>query len=340
MKNMTPIIPVSEANCQVISWKNLLKTAISDPFELLETLNLSSKSLDYPVTAQTRFSMRVPKPYIDKMKPGDPNDPLLLQVLTQAAENLDIQGYTEDPLKENANQTPGLLHKYYGRVLLILSSACAVNCRYCFRRHFPYQDQMANGTQLAKSLDYISNTQSISEVILSGGDPLMVSDSVLLELVKKLDNIPHVKRLRIHTRLPVVIPQRITPKLCQTLNLSRLDISMVLHINHANEIDPLLCQQLQLLKNKGVQLLNQSVLLKGVNDSAVSLIELSESLFSAGILPYYLHLLDKVAGAAHFDIPRSTATQIIEQVRKKLPGYLVPRLAVEIAGEASKKIIA
>lgn len=306
---------------------------------LLKKVSLEPQSLDFPISTNSQFSTRVPQPFIDKMVPGDPNDPLLLQVLASAREDQPVANYSLDPLQETQTNHPGLLHKYHGRVLLILASACAVNCRYCFRRHFPYQDKMASGKQMEKAFDYLRNDSSISEVILSGGDPLMVNDEFLAHLTNELSAIPHLRRLRVHTRLPVVIPQRITQKLCDTLNSTRLDCSMVLHINHANEIDFLLTSHLDDLRAAQVTLLNQGVILKNINDNLNSLIELNEALFSAGILPYYMHCLDKVAGAAHFDLPYEKAKQLFVQLRNRLPGYLVPRLAIEEPGEAAKTIL-
>jgi L-lysine 2,3-aminomutase len=336
---MTAIIPVSQIECQENSWKSYLKSAISQPEQLLQQLNLSSDNLGYDIDRQNPFATRVPQPFIDKMQSGNPQDPLLLQVLSQHQENTQPAGYTLDPLQEVSSETPGLLHKYHGRVLLILASACAINCRYCFRRHFPYQDQAATGEQLEHALNYITKDNSITEVILSGGDPLIVSDNLLNSLIVNLDAIKHVKRLRIHSRLPIVIPQRITDNLISSLSSTRLLTSIVLHINHANEIDEVLINALAKLKASGTQLLNQSVLLKGINDNLADLCQLSERLFEAGILPYYIHQLDKVQGAAHFDTPQNVAERLIEAMRKKLPGYLVPRLAREDAGEQSKTII-
>lgn len=339
--NKTPLmIPVSTTNCQVNSWKFLLKTAVSNPMQLLSMLGLDPASLNLEIDYNNRFNLRVPKPFIDKMQYGVPDDPLLLQVLSQQKENIETIGFSQDPLKEVSQALPGILHKYHGRVLLILASACAINCRYCFRRHFPYQDQKASGAQLQQALEYIQSDSSIKEVILSGGDPLLVSDDFLANLLFQLEKIDHIKRIRIHTRLPVVIPQRVTNQLCERLKQSRLSASIVLHINHPNEIDTLLKQHLSKLNKANIQLLNQSVLLKGINDDAQTLIQLSESLFEIGVLPYYIHMLDKVSGAAHFDIPKTIAVQLINTIRKRLPGYLVPRLAIEEAGEASKSVIA
>lgn len=337
---MMPIIPVSDANCQVNSWKNLLKNALTCPRELLASVGLTPAQLDFEIADSQSFKMRVPQPFIDKMQFGDPRDPLLLQVLSQAEEDITVAGYQADPLAETNSQQAGLLHKYHGRVLLILASACAVNCRYCFRRHFPYQEQQANGTQLAAAIEYIKATPSISEVILSGGDPLVLGDNAIGQLVKQLDNIPHLRRLRFHTRLPVVIPQRVTRALCKILKSSRLNASIVLHINHANEIDPLLHDACQQLLAANVRLYNQSVLLKNINDNSETLINLSEKLFDSGITPYYLHLLDKVQGAAHFDINADRAIDLVEQMRNHLPGYLVPRLARETPQQPAKTVIA
>ena len=339
MKNMQPIITVSQLDCQVKSWKIYLREAITEPGQLLTKLKLSPQQLGITVDPENPFAMRVPQPFIDKMRIADPNDPLLLQVLSQMDERLSVEGYSSDPLAENGSSTPGLLHKYQARVLLILSSACAVNCRYCFRRHFPYQDEVATGKQLASSLNYIRNNSEITEVILSGGDPLIVSDNYIEQLLSQLESIPHLKRLRIHTRLPIVIPQRITAKFCQLLQASRLSTSIVFHINHPNEIDSVLHSHLKPLIESNVQLLNQSVLLGNINNQIDTLCQLSEALFSVGILPYYIHLLDKVAGAAHFAIDESHAIQLISQMRDRLPGYLVPRLAREEAGKAAKTVI-
>ena len=337
---MSPIIPVINPECQLPSWKNLLKTAISDPIELLKEVGLENHSIAEKVSKNADFKTRVPKPFIDKMVFGDPNDPLLLQVLPLKAENDLVSGYSFDPLIESRSQSPGILHKYHGRLLILLASACAVNCRYCFRRHFPYQENAAIGENYQKAVEYIKKDSTISEVILSGGDPLIVSDHFLENLITQLESISHIKRLRIHTRLPVVIPQRITRELSDMLASSKLRTTMVLHINHANEIDELLASSLNNLIQANVTLLNQSVLLKGVNDNIEAICDLSESLFEIGILPYYLHLLDKVQGAAHFDVTEKDAVALIEGARARLPGYLMPRLAREEAGEKAKTLIA
>lgn len=321
-------------------WLQQLAEAITDPMQLLQQLQLDSHpNFLAGLTARRLFPLRVPRCFVDKMVIGDANDPLLRQVITDRQEFLSVTGFTADPLLEQnqqVNTLPGLLHKYHNRVLLIVKGGCAVHCRYCFRRHFPYQDNAGNKTHWQAALDYIARHPQINEVILSGGDPLMAKDDELAWLIERLANITHLQRLRIHTRLPVVIPSRITDSLCQLLADCRLQTIMVTHINHANEIDTLFAQQMKKLKQHGVTLLNQSVLLKGVNDDANSLIALSEALFTAGILPYYLHLLDKVAGAAHFWVDDQQAKKIMRQFLAQTSGYLVPRLTREIGGQPSK----
>lgn len=267
---------------------------------------------------------------------ADPSDPLLLQVLTAREEFIAAPGFTNDPLDEQRSVVPGLLHKYRNRALLLVKGGCAVNCRYCFRRHFPYQDNQGNRANWHQALDYIRQHPELDEIIFSGGDPLMAKDSELSWLLDELESISHIKRLRIHTRLPVVIPARITAALCQRLGDSRLQVLMVTHINHANEIDQPLRDSMAQLKQAGVTLLNQSVLLRGVNDDADVLAALSNALFDAGILPYYIHVLDKVQGAAHFMVDDDEARQLMKGLLSRVSGYLVPRLAREIGGQPSK----
>lgn len=318
-------------------WLQQLSDAITDPDELLQLLSLDSHpELAQGNAARHLFSLRVPRAFAARMRPGDSHDPLLRQVLTDRAEFLNTPGFTADPLDEQHNVLPGLLHKYHNRVLLLVKGGCAVNCRYCFRRHFPYQQNPGNKENWRRAVDYIHQHTEIDEIILSGGDPLMAKDHELDWLISKLEAISHLKRLRIHTRLPVVIPARITTALCQRLSTSRLKIIMVTHINHANEIDQALCTSMAQLRNAGVTLLNQSVLLRGVNDHADTLVSLSNTLFDAGILPYYLHLLDKVQGAAHFMVSDDEARAIMKGLLSQVSGYLVPRLTREIAGEKSK----
>ena len=324
------------------NWLNELTNAISDPEKLLNTLEIPLS--EWPRTpngeisfaAKKQFSQRVPESFVAKMQKGDIHDPLLRQVLP-IDEELDIHpGYCADPLQEQENEYPGLLHKYRNRALLILKSACAVNCRYCFRRHFPYDENKGSKTNWLKSLDYISEHKELNEVILSGGDPLMAKDHELEWLVDKLESIPHIKRLRIHSRLPVVIPSRITDKLCQILRETRLQVIFVSHVNHGNEVDDKLEKAFAKLKYAGVHLLNQGVLLKGVNDSADSQVELNERLFDAGVQPYYLHVLDKVQGAAHFYVSDERAKAIMAEVMTRVSGYIVPKLTREIGGRPSK----
>ncbi|MFC0309429.1 EF-P beta-lysylation protein EpmB [Gallibacterium trehalosifermentans] len=321
---------------EVSSWTDYLTTAISDPVELINYLKLPMENYQQDIAARRLFAMRVPLPFVEKMQKGDPNDPLFLQVMTSQAEFLPVAGFVKDPLQEQDNPVPNLLHKYHNRVLLMVKGGCAVNCRYCFRRHFPYADNPGNKTNWKKALNYIAQHPEIEEVIFSGGDPLMAKDHEIAWLMEQLEQIAHVKTLRIHTRLPVVIPQRITDELQQLFAKSKLNKVMILHINHANEIDDLLATHLSKLKQADVMLLNQSVLLKGINDSAQTLKALSDKLFSVGVLPYYLHLLDKVEGASHFWLNDQQALTIYRELIAISSGYLVPKLAREIAGEKSK----
>ncbi|MFZ4833985.1 EF-P beta-lysylation protein EpmB [Rouxiella sp. Mn2063] len=318
-------------------WSHQLGDVITDPDELLTLLALN----DHPELQQGRearrlFALRVPRAFVARMKQGDPQDPLLLQVLTAREEFLTAPGFTTDPLEEQRSVVPGLLHKYHNRALLLVKGGCAVNCRYCFRRHFPYQENQGNKNNWSQAMEYIRAHPELDEIIFSGGDPLMAKDTELDWLITQLESISHIKRLRIHSRLPVVIPARITDTLCQRLADSRLQVLLVTHINHANEIDDALRYSMSRLKNAGVTLLNQSVLLRGVNDCADTLAALSNALFDAGILPYYIHVLDKVEGAAHFLVSDEKAREIMQQLLSKISGYLVPTLSREVAGERSK----
>lgn len=335
---MTEIITVNNTDVMP-TWQKELANAVKNPLQLLQLLAINPETVPLSEAARKSFAMLVPMPFINKMKKGDISDPLLQQVLPVTNEMRVIDGYSLDPLGEHQNGIQGLLHKYKSRVLLILKSGCAVNCRYCFRRHFPYQDNNLNKQQFKQIVDYLLQHPDVNEVILSGGDPLMTKDDFLQYIVSELDKLPQLKRLRIHTRLPVVIPQRITEQLCQLLQKSRLKVTMVLHINHANEIDELFTDAMKKLHQAGIQLLNQSVLLKGVNDNREALVNLSEALSQAHILPYYLFLLDKVQGAQHFDLSTESALQLMKEISAELPGYLVPKLSREIAGEKSKTLI-
>ncbi|MFW2371671.1 MAG: EF-P beta-lysylation protein EpmB [Gammaproteobacteria bacterium] len=319
------------------SWQQQLAQAITDPLQLLDLLDIPHTAFPNCDLAANGFPLKVPHCYVDKMQPGDPNDPLLKQIMLSSRELEQVAGYCKDPVgDQNATAIPGLLHKYHGRVLLIATQSCAVHCRYCFRRHFPYPENQPSRNQWQSALDYIAERKEVSEVILSGGDPLLLSDQKLAELLDRLESISHIKRLRIHSRLPVVLPDRITDELCQRLDNSHLDCCLVIHANHANELQKAELDSLHKLRSSNISLLNQSVLLAGINDNIDSLADLSEQLFSAGILPYYLHCLDPVSGAAHFNVNKAKAIELIKGLQLRLPGYLVPRLVEEIAGEGSK----
>ena len=304
--------------------------------KLLEQLQIDPSPWQHGFEARTLFAQRVPQSFVDRMEKGNPFDPLLRQVLPLSEEFAVHEGYSNDPLEEQDNQIPGLLHKYRNRALMIVKGGCAVNCRYCFRRHFPYQDNKGSKSVWQNSLDYIAIHHELNEVILSGGDPLMAKDDELRWLIEHIAEIPHIKRLRIHSRLPVVIPARITPELLEILHSTRLQVVLVTHINHANEVNQELAGKTDLLKQAGVTLLNQGVLLKGVNDSVQALVDLSEALFDADILPYYLHVLDKVQGAAHFFVSDEQAKELMAGVIQQVSGYLVPKLTREIGGRNSK----
>lgn len=318
-------------------WQQQLSQAITETSQLLQELNLKPENFAHHSEANRQFSLKAPHAYVKKIEKGNAHDPLLLQIMAQAQEMQLTKGYTTDPVGDlNANQTPGLLHKYHGRVLLITTGSCAIHCRYCFRRHFPYQQQQAGRKQWAQAITYIQQDNSIKEVILSGGDPLVLSDNKLDELITQLEGIPHVTRLRLHSRLPVVLPDRITDTLVNRLAISRLNVCLVIHANHANEITSPEIKALGKLKQAGIHLLNQAVLLNGINQHIDDQLNLSEALYSAGVLPYYLHLLDPVQGAAHFNVKLDDALKLIKQMQNKLPGFLVPRLVREIAGETGK----
>ncbi|WP_217557375.1 EF-P beta-lysylation protein EpmB [Vibrio metschnikovii] len=318
------------------NWLQQLANGISDPEQLLTQLAIDPSPWQSGFKARALFAQRVPQSFVERMEKGNPHDPLLRQVLPLSDEFIIHPDYSTDPLEEQNNATPGLLHKYRNRCLLIVKGGCAINCRYCFRRHFPYQDNKGNKSVWQQSLDYIAQHPQLNEVILSGGDPLMAKDHELSWLVEQIAAIPHIKRLRIHSRLPVVIPARITDELVSLCAETRLQVILVTHINHANEINAELSQQLARLRAEKVTLLNQSVLLKGVNDSVPAQVALSEALFDAGVLPYYLHVLDKVQGAAHFYVSDEQARTIIAGLIEQVSGYLVPKLTREIGGRPSK----
>ena len=320
-----------------VGWQHEQANAITDVAELLRLLALDAVDPGGALAASGDFPLRVPRGYVARMERGNPDDPLLRQVLASGEEMAPTPGFSHDPLAESdATPVPGILHKYQGRVLLMVTGACAVHCRYCFRRHFPYQEHLPTLARLDQALAWLAGRPDIHEVILSGGDPLSVSDRRLAELVARLAEIPHLRRLRVHSRLPVVIPERITPELVNILGDRRWQASLVLHANHANELSPALGEGALRLRQAGVTLLNQAVLLAGVNDHLSAQQNLCEQLFSHGILPYYLHLLDRVAGAAHFAVSRQAASLLHDQMRASLPGYLLPGLVEELPEAASK----
>lgn len=318
-------------------WITQLADVVTSPDELLHLLDLETDAILLAGRdAKRLFALRVPRAFIARMEKGNPNDPLLRQVLTAQEEFVAAPGFSTDPLEEQHSVVPGLLHKYSNRALLLVKGGCAVNCRYCFRRHFPYAENQGNKRNWQAALEYIAANPQLDEIIFSGGDPLMAKDHELDWLLTELEAIPHIKRLRIHSRLPIVIPARITEGLAARFNTSSLQILLVNHINHANEIGPEFRAAMARLRQARVTLLNQSVLLRGVNDNAQTLADLSNALFDAGVMPYYLHVLDKVQGAAHFMVEDEEARAIMRELLTLVSGYMVPRLAREIGGEPSK----
>ncbi len=320
------------------NWQSQLSDLITDPAELLTLLQLSTTDLlDGAILANQSFKLRVPRAFVAKMQKGHPLDPLLLQVLPHHLELEEHSEFITDPLAElNANPTAGILHKYQSRFLLTLTGACAIHCRYCFRRHFPYQENLPKNQDWPEMRAYIEQHPQINEVILSGGDPLTLSNRKLAEWLQRLQDVPQLKTLRIHSRVPIVIPERLDLELITLLKSSRLRVILVVHSNHASELDDYTCWKLKQLSLHHITVLNQTVLLKGVNDDAAALTQLSQRLFEARVMPYYLHVLDKVKGAHHFDLSTSSINHIYRDVLANLPGYLVPKLVREIAGENNK----
>ena len=322
------------------SWKSELSQCISSVEELLRCLQLDPRQLSASQRAAEDFPLRVPRPFVECMEICNPNDPLLNQVLPVTEETEPTIGYSTDPLNETQHNTvPGIVHKYGNRLLLIVSPNCAINCRYCFRRHFPYQENRQSKQQWQQALDYIRLHQEINEVIFSGGDPLAANDNFLGLLTEQIADIPHIKRLRIHTRLPVVIPSRVDEGFLGWATGTRLVPIVVLHINHPNEIDTAVQQMVQRLVKSGMLVMNQTVLLKTINNNLKALVDLSEALYDAFVIPYYLHLLDPVTGASHFDITAQQAEQLYSQLQTQLPGFLVPKLVREVPGEKSKTLL-
>ncbi|MFT4045229.1 MAG: EF-P beta-lysylation protein EpmB [Solimonas sp.] len=329
------------AGLRAPAWQHELRQAFNRPHELLDYLRLDPATPHLAPALLRGFPLRVPRGYAARMKKGDAHDPLLLQVWPQPCETDETPGYAIDAVGDlHRVRSDGLIHKYHGRVLLVATGACAVHCRYCFRRHFPYAEQLAARDHWSGALAEIAGDASIEEVILSGGDPLSLSDDKLAELVDALGAIPHLKRLRIHTRQLVVLPERVDERLLAWLDRTRLQPVFVLHVNHARELDESVRAALQPLRERGIALLNQAVLLAGVNNDADTLTALSGRLFECGVLPYYLHLLDRVQGAAHFDVAEEHAQRLMRMLSSRLPGYLLPKLVREIAGAPSKTWLA
>jgi len=320
------------------SWQQLLSASVTSPEELLRRLDLPEDLwLAGARQGHRLFPIRVPEPFLARMERGNPADPLLRQVLPLADETGHAPGFVNDPLREaGAIPTTGLIRKYRSRALLMVTGQCAVNCRYCFRRHFPYDEQRLGRDDRQSVIDTLSASPEINEVIFSGGDPLAVNDRLLAQWASAISGIPHVRRLRLHTRLPVVIPQRVCDELLKWLSTTPLQVVIVLHINHPAEIDTPTRRALGYLRAAGATLLNQSVILRGVNDRASVLEALSESLFDAGVLPYYLHAFDPVAGAHHYDVPDHEAKSLVRELLERLPGFLVPKLVREEPGKDSK----
>ena len=322
------------------NWQQQLAEAFSSAQDLCDYLELNINQLPVSDAAATKFPIRVPRSFAASMEKGNADDPLLRQVLPVSDEMSLYPGYTSDPVGDLKSGHEGLfLHKYQGRVLMVNTGSCAINCRYCFRRNFPYADFQLNRQKQNQAIDYIRDNNTITEVILSGGDPLLLSDAKLAHLIEELNGIDHLKRIRIHSRLPIVLPARITPEFCATLAASPKPVIMVVHCNHANEISPSVANACQTLKARGITLLNQAVLLKQVNDCTERLIQLSEKLFETGIIPYYLHLLDKATGTGHFEVSEATALQLTNKLQDNLPGYLVPKLVKEVAGAPAKQAV-
>ena len=332
--------PQSEIRHFSKNWQQQLAEAFNNLEDLCRYLNLSPNELPVSNAAAENFPLRVPLSFAACIEKGNPHDPLLRQVLPVNEELMVYPGFSHDPVGDLASVSQtGVLHKYQGRVLLINTGSCAINCRYCFRRNFPYGELQLSKQKEEAAIQALQEDSSISEVILSGGDPLLLSDSRLTRLIRQLDGIGHVRRIRIHTRLPIVLPARITDDLINTLKLSPKQLIVITHCNHANEINERVITACTLLKNSGITLFNQAVLLKGVNDNAKILTALSERLFDLGIIPYYLHLLDKATGTGHFEVSEVEALALLRQLQTALPGYLVPKLVKEQAGAASKQAV-
>jgi EF-P beta-lysylation protein EpmB len=318
-------------------WQQELADAIRSWPDLLRRLNLPADGIACPEFAAQEFPVLVPESYLRRIRPADWNDPLLRQVIPLADEMADVAGFEMDPVDDqHARKAPGLLHKYQGRALLIAHGSCAIHCRYCFRRHYPYREEPRAAAAWQAAFAAIRDDETLHEIILSGGDPLILSDQRLRQMIEGLAEIPHVRRVRIHSRLPIVLPSRVTSEFLKMLTSTRLLPVMVVHANHAHELVDDCARALQRLRHAGIPLLNQAVLLHRVNDRIEDLAELCERCIDLGVLPYYLHQLDRVRGAAHFQVPVHTGRELIVQLRARLPGYAVPRYVVEAPGASGK----
>lgn len=332
-----PIISATASNAQPISWQEQWRNAITSPSELLQILQLNEEAIQLSKSAMDAFPLRVTHSFLSRMQRGDVNDPLLRQVLPLTLEDQTPIGFSFDAVGDlKSRETPGLLHKYQGRALLIATGSCAINCRYCFRRHFPYSEETAATKRWQKAIDYLREHTDVSELLLSGGDPWSLATPKLKQLTDQLLDLTHIRRLRIHTRLPIALPDRIDADLCSWIRQLHLPLVVVIHSNHAQELNNEVHAALEKLHELGVTVLNQTVLLKGINDNAEVLTKLSERLFELRVLPYYLHALDRVTGTAHFEVTDQQARDLHEAIRAKLPGYLVPKLVREIPGSTSK----
>ena len=321
-------------------WCRLWREAVRDPRELVSLLGLEGQVTGLSEAAAAQFPLRVPRGFVARMRPGDPHDPLLRQVLPLDEELRPMPGFDLDAVGDGAAKAgPGVIHKYHGRALLIATGSCAVHCRYCFRRHFPYAEETAAAGQWHEAVAAIATDPSIDEIILSGGDPLSLSTAKLAELTGQLAALPQVRRLRLHTRLPVVLPERVDAEFTAWLQTLPWPVAVVIHANHANEFDAGVDAALARLHAAGATLLNQAVLLRGVNDSLDAQTALAERGYAAGALPYYLHLLDRVHGAAHFEVPQAEALALHREMAAALPGYLLPRLVREVAGDRGKRAV-
>ncbi len=320
-------------------WQRELADGISQPEILLKHLELTVNDIPF-LQANSRFALRVPLSFVKRMRKGDPGDPLLRQVLPLKIEDEHYQNYVSDPLLEQSQMpVPGLIHKYHGRVLVITTPSCPINCRYCFRRHFPYREHSLTPSIWQNILKYISNDSSIKEVIFSGGEPLLLPNKIWEMYLSDVCAVSHIKLIRVHSRMPIVLPQRMERALLDVWKNSPCPLTLVLHSNHPNEINNEVAKALQPFKQQGITLMNQSVLLKGINDCAHTLAALSYQLMAAGILPYYLHFLDSVQGSQHFFVPKVDAQHLMQKITKELPGYLVPKLVQDNPQHLSKQWI-